>query len=281
MALEGNFRRALGVAVALALAIPAARGQLVAVEDDALNQEARKALADAGVPQAETARVLRIYAAFEEGSEDPVVATIFNLELIGCAGNTTFYQDPHGGTTPPDPTQIEQHPALAFDSFATINLLEAMDPPVFEPLPNAVFDEFVIDGKWFNPDPSSDLGEPRFDLGDGLVGVLIAQWTVLGNEAFMPYALAQGEIPAVTGTVGVFVDSKPNPDSFLFHPGGVGEGPCPPDLTGDFVINGADLGMLLGEWGQAGQPIAADLNCDGVVDGADVGLMLGEWGPCS
>lgn len=49
----------------------------------------------------------------------------------------------------------------------------------------------------------------------------------------------------------------------------------PGDLTGDGVIDGADLGLLLGAWGTADG--AADLNDDGVVDGADLGLLLGAW----
>jgi hypothetical protein len=47
------------------------------------------------------------------------------------------------------------------------------------------------------------------------------------------------------------------------------------DLNGDGVVGGADLGLLLGKWGQSG---SADLNSDGIVGGADLGLLLGKWG---
>jgi hypothetical protein len=51
----------------------------------------------------------------------------------------------------------------------------------------------------------------------------------------------------------------------------------PFDLTGDGVVDGADLGLLLGAWGPCpGCP--ADFNGDGAVDGADLGLLLGAWG---
>lgn len=57
--------------------------------------------------------------------------------------------------------------------------------------------------------------------------------------------------------------------------------PCRPDLNGDGVVDGADLGLLLGAWGPCGgSPCAADQNSDGVVDGADLGLLLGAWGAC-
>jgi len=53
-------------------------------------------------------------------------------------------------------------------------------------------------------------------------------------------------------------------------------GPCGMDFTGDGVIDGADLGRLLGNWGAPD----ADLNGDGVTDSADLGLLLNAWGPC-
>ena len=56
---------------------------------------------------------------------------------------------------------------------------------------------------------------------------------------------------------------------------GADTGSCP-DLNGDTVIDTADLGILLGQFGTAGA--SADLNCDGVVDTADLGLLLGQFG---
>ena len=49
------------------------------------------------------------------------------------------------------------------------------------------------------------------------------------------------------------------------------------DLTLDGVINGADLGALLGMWSVPSPPYG-DLNGDGVVGGADLGILLGNWG---
>jgi hypothetical protein len=46
------------------------------------------------------------------------------------------------------------------------------------------------------------------------------------------------------------------------------------DLNCDGVVDGADLGMLLGSWGSSGP---GDLNGDGTVDGADLGSLLGSW----
>ena len=54
--------------------------------------------------------------------------------------------------------------------------------------------------------------------------------------------------------------------------------PCPADIDGNGIVTGADLGQLLGMWGQSG--VSGDINGDGDVNGADLGLLLGAWGPC-
>jgi len=53
---------------------------------------------------------------------------------------------------------------------------------------------------------------------------------------------------------------------------------CPADLDGDKAVTGADLGILISNFGTAGQ---GDLNGDSTIDGADLGIMLGAWGPCT
>lgn len=60
---------------------------------------------------------------------------------------------------------------------------------------------------------------------------------------------------------------------------GCGAASCTGDMNGDHVVNGADLGLLLGAWGSCPGCIQ-DINQDGVVNGADLGLLLGAWGPC-
>lgn len=52
---------------------------------------------------------------------------------------------------------------------------------------------------------------------------------------------------------------------------------CSSDLNGDQIVDGIDLGMLIGLWGTCGS-CSADINCDGAVDGLDLGALLGSWG---
>ncbi|HMN97285.1 MAG TPA: M12 family metallo-peptidase [Phycisphaerales bacterium] len=46
------------------------------------------------------------------------------------------------------------------------------------------------------------------------------------------------------------------------------------DLDGSGIVDGADLGILLGAWGSAGP---GDLDGNGVVDGGDLGILLAAW----
>ena len=56
------------------------------------------------------------------------------------------------------------------------------------------------------------------------------------------------------------------------------EVPCAADLTGNGVVDSADLGILLAYWGP--KPNNGDLNDDGMTDAADLGLLLSMWGDC-
>jgi hypothetical protein len=56
---------------------------------------------------------------------------------------------------------------------------------------------------------------------------------------------------------------------------------CPGDLDHDSTVGGADIGLLLSNWGPCGSACLYDLNNDDKVNGGDLGLLLAGWGPCS
>ena len=64
--------------------------------------------------------------------------------------------------------------------------------------------------------------------------------------------------------------------------GGTPPDTCPADLTDDGFVDGNDLGVLLGAWGDcpASGACPADLNDDAFVDGNDLGILLASWGTC-
>jgi formylglycine-generating enzyme required for sulfatase activity len=55
---------------------------------------------------------------------------------------------------------------------------------------------------------------------------------------------------------------------------------CTGDLDHDAIVGGADIGLLLSNWGPCGSACLYDLNNDGKVNGGDLGLLLSGWGPC-
>lgn len=55
---------------------------------------------------------------------------------------------------------------------------------------------------------------------------------------------------------------------------------CPADFNCDGAVDGADLAVILQQWGPC-PGCEADLNGDGSVTSADLGQILIAWGPCS
>jgi hypothetical protein len=91
------------------------------------------------------------------------------------------------------------------------------------------------------------------------------------NGSSVTFAAAPGQVfyvrigsPTATGGAGTLtVTCTPTPQ-------------CPADLSADGLVDGNDLGILLGLWGTA----KGDLDGDGFTDGADLAVMLGSWGGC-
>ena len=101
-------------------------------------------------------------------------------------------------------------------------------------------------------------------------GIPLTQELIAGQA----YKLVIGSFSATSGSISgsLVIDGPAQPPAS-----------CLGDLNDDGSVNGADLGLLLGAWGECpfGTPgCLGDLNVDGVVNGADLGLLLGAWGPC-
>jgi len=109
---------------------------------------------------------------------------------------------------------------------------------------------------------------------DPHIVVNVFDWDLIVDERALPTGTRDAVLTLTfTRTVGVSTDAfADNATLRVFQP-------CPEDLNGDDVVDGADLGLLLGSWGEMGQ-VPGDLDGSGTVDGADLGLLLGAWGPC-
>jgi len=72
-----------------------------------------------------------------------------------------------------------------------------------------------------------------------------------------------------------------NTGGAFFIEGGASVCDCLADLSGDGVVNGGDLGIMLNAWGPTAPNGVGDANHDGVVDGTDLATLLGSWGACN
>lgn len=148
-------------------------------------------------------------------------------------------------------------------------------------------DRFYPDVQWttpggdFHPEPSgtatvASLG-PQFFEGEGLVadvqawvdGAANDGWILIGDESVprtatawrsREYALVE---PALTPRLDVEFEMPPA---------------SPFDLTGDGVVNAADVAHLLGVWGSC-KDCDADFNGDMLVDAQDLAQLIGNWDP--
>ena len=107
----------------------------------------------------------------------------------------------------------------------------------------------------------------RDSLAAGSLGFFLSSMHIASQPGFgaMPYPQwylresTGGFLGGTPATLQIRYRSNHNP-------------PC--DLNGDNAVDGADLGILFGNWEQPG---TGDCNADTTVDGADVGIVFSNW----
>ena len=124
---------------------------------------------------------------------------------------------------------------------------------------------------WTFADPAAIAGTVAFSeasnsvwVGQWLNNQRVQRFEIDGDGAPIDeFAAPAGSLTAVVGVDGVWIDASDAPGT-------------PGDLNEDGVVNGADLGIMLGAWG-ACAGCAADLDGDGAVNGVDLGMLLSAW----
>lgn len=122
--------------------------------------------------------------------------------------------------------------------------------------------------------------DTRMELWSGCPGsggsVLACNDDYCGNLSSMSAAVECGSTYLVR--IGSYSSSAFGTGILTIAPGSAEcAGQCPADFNHDQRVDGADLAMMLANWGNQG---TGDLNGDGVVGGNDLGLLLSAWGPC-
>jgi predicted outer membrane repeat protein len=94
----------------------------------------------------------------------------------------------------------------------------------------------------------------------------------------------QGDAAGITMSGNVFCENLPEN---IFGEGYADSGSnsdcdCPGDLNGTGVVDGADLTVMLSQWGvvEVGEDSPADIDGNGDVNGADLTIVLSNWGSC-
>lgn len=180
-----------------------------------------------------------------------------------------FYQDQFGRASngPPAAGLSDLFPCVAFDSYLTIEGAQPPDTVAFAVDPPPADWGSSLVASWFvfiNGEPGALAAQRPGVFDDGLYYVRVGRFTaprdaVLAGDLTIYHANAPMVEPDVA-MLAVPIWSRP----------------CPADLTGDGAVTSADLGLLLGAWGQ--RTPAADITGDGVVNSADLGQLLGAWG---
>jgi 1,4-alpha-glucan branching enzyme len=122
----------------------------------------------------------------------------------------------------------------------------------------------------------SNVSYPNYRVGLPRGGL----WRVRFNSDSTAYSADYGNYAATDVTADNFgYDGLPFSGNFRFGPYTSvifsQSAPSPFDLNGDWMVGGADLGVLLAQWGGPG---TADFDGDGIVGGSDIGRLLAAWG---
>lgn len=156
-----------------------------------------------------------------------------------------------------------------FFSLETISLPGIVDPTG---LVAGNEDElFVTSGGTVKALKKNARGDWAFHLGSPMHGMPGGErMTLLTSRSDLPAGEEEGP-----EWVNIDLDAPDEPQLPEF-------GDCLGDLDETDVVNGADLAILLGNWGPTGAfgSFAADLDDSGAIDGADLAILLGFWGPC-
>ena len=136
-------------------------------------------------------------------------------------------------------------------------------------------------GEWrfgTNSDDGSALyiGDQRVVDNDGLHGMVERSGTIALEAGWHAIRVEFFERGGGAGLI-VLAGGPETPYDVIPASGWMHGGTLPPDsdLDGNGTVDGADLTILLSQWGvQSG---SADLDGNGIVDGSDLAILLGDW----
>lgn len=222
------------------------------------------------------------------------IAVVMGNAFAGTPYEVVLWSDPDGNGTPNDSQVIARAPATVRDGQTSIFNDYPIGPTYIGPAGTSFFAGVSYKDQY---------GNQAVIPADTNSGPLNRSWVALGglgsvdlnNLAAAPiygYLTQANTLLRANGFDGVLpLDCNGNgaPDACDIADGQASDGNgdgipdqcqgCSADLNGNGSVDGADLGIILVNWGGTSGP--ADLNGDGTIDGADLGIILVAWGPCA
>ena len=160
--------------------------------------------------------------------------------------------------------------------------------------PGLQVDEVAVGGAWVYLDQDTTVdavlrpsGAPYLSLAGTSVG--IAAGAVLAGSPAMQVGFSPSAGAALLLDRTRDCNANGTPDAIEVATGSASDVDedgvpdscqCRADLFVDGFVNGADLGVLLAQWGASSTIRPSDFNRDGFVNGDDLGFLLGNWGAC-
>lgn len=261
-----GLKQAIWMAATMGVA-GAAMGQSFNVDFGAAGSAPSSSYAAAGLPG-----VWNNYTMLPNGSV---------LPLIGLDGSATGCTIRNIGGTQ----------SLAFDNAATSGDDEALIDDMLigfnNPVDVCIFVDGLAPGDYevltyaITPNDAALISQTRVDFANEPTAFIGGAWSG-GHAEGVSYSRhtvtvgGTGRIGLHSGIPSGFVQSGINGVQIRLI---VPPPACPGDANGDLTVDGADLSVLLGQFGlgvAAGS--GADFNGDGVVNGADLSVLLGGFG---
>ena len=156
------------------------------------------------------------------------------------------------------------------------------------------FGDLIIGAPFADPNEHIDVGEAYVVFGAAGVGSggTLDLMSLNGQNGFVLNGIDTGDVCGFVSSAGDvngdgisdFIIGAPDADPNGQDGAGesyvvFGRKPCPADLNADGVVDTADLGIVIGQFGTPGP--GADINGDGTVDTADLGVLIGAFGTTS
>lgn len=207
-----------------------------------------------------------VYAEITNGVPDTVDGSnglaavrllIDNIDF-GTNGDAVTIASGIGAIDPIDPGGVNERPPILQTTGGTLDILYGQDlSEVFQQVVGNVGNSgpvLIADGTFSGAAP--EWGDD--DSGETSAGLFLDIPPTLANDDF-------GNALDPDNTVLTESHGDPSFD------------PC--DFNFDGWIDGLDLGIILGKWGQTTTPDMGELNGTPPVDGLDLGILLGCWNP--